>query len=69
MKKVTSITLHTTAEGQRVSYTYSEIDEDTGHVLENNTRESLVVLNISKNSDVLAAINTVTQYVTEKLGN
>lgn len=67
MKKITSITMHTTSEGQRLSYTYSVIDENTGSVVSSNNRESLVVLDIPANKDALAAIGAVMSYVAEKL--
>jgi hypothetical protein len=43
MKKATSITLHTTAEGKRMSITYSEIDEN-GKIIESNKRIDRVVI-------------------------
>lgn len=54
-KTVTSVTLHTTAEGQRLSYTYSELD-DSGRLINSNKRESIVVLDTPENSSVLSAI-------------
>ena len=68
MKKVTSITMHTTSEGQRLSYTYSVIDEGTGTIVSDNNRESMVVLDIPQNQDVLINIEAVSSYVTEKMG-
>ena len=44
MKKVTSFTHHTTAEGERITFTYSEIDESTGQLLASNVRNTLIVL-------------------------
>lgn len=67
MKKITSITMHTTSEGQRLSYTYSVIDEATGAVVSTNNRESLVVLDIPANKDALAAVKTVSDYVAGKM--
>ena len=66
-RTLTSIVLHKTAEGQRVSFTYSEVDEETELVMTQNNRASVVVLDIEKNAEVLAAIQTVTQYVEGKL--
>ena len=43
MNKVTSITTHTTAEGKRISITYSEIDE-TGKIIQDNKRVNRVVV-------------------------
>lgn len=67
MKKVTSITMHTTSEGQRLSYTYSEINEDNGSVISDNNRESMVVLDIPANKDVLDEIAGIKAYVTAKM--
>lgn len=67
MKKLTSVTSHTTSEGQRLSYTFSVIDEGTGAVVSSNNRESLVVLDIPANREVLEAIKTVNEYVAGKL--
>lgn len=68
MKKITSITMHTTSEGQRLSYTYSVIDEDSGAVISENNRESLVVLDIPANQEVLANIAAVNSYISGKMG-
>lgn len=43
MNKVTSITTHTTAEGKRISITYSEIDA-TGKIIQDNKRVNRVVV-------------------------
>ena len=43
MRKVTSITTHTTAEGKRISLTYSEI-ESTGKIVGDNKRINRVVV-------------------------
>ena len=67
MKKITSITMHTTSEGQRLSYTYSVVDENTGAVVSSNNRESLVVLEIPANEQVLGQIQAVKAFVAEKL--
>lgn len=69
MKKITSIVIHTTSEGQRLSYTYSEIDEGTGAVMSSGNRESMVVMPIPDNAEALAAIKTLTDYVDGKLQN
>lgn len=45
LKTVTGIAILTTAEGQRVTYTYSVIDEGTGTVIQNNVKRSFIVLN------------------------
>ena len=67
MKKVTSITMHTTSEGKRLSYTYSVIDENTGAVISSNNRESLVVLDIPANKTVLGQMDGVQKFVEGKM--
>lgn len=69
MKKITSIVIHTTSEGQRLSYTYSQIDERTGAVISSGNRESLVVLTTPENAEALTAIKTLTDFVDGKLPN
>lgn len=54
MRKLTGAAIVTVGEGQRISYTYSEIDE-TGNVRSQNNRASFIALE----ETVLAAINTV----------
>lgn len=44
MKKVTSMTVLTTAEGKRLSITFSEID-DNGNIIKENERVNKVVVN------------------------
>lgn len=67
IKQLTSITMHTTSEGQRLSYTYSEIDETEGVIISENNRESRIVLDIEANSEVLTHIEGVKSYVEGKL--
>ncbi len=43
MKKVTSMTILTTAEGKRISITFSEID-DKGNIIKENQRINKVVI-------------------------
>lgn len=43
IKKVTSFTQHETAEGTRLTFTYSKIDED-GNVVTSNERGTTIVL-------------------------
>lgn len=56
MKKITSFTAHVTAEGQRISYTYSEIDE-SGNLKSQNNRENFIVMD-SVLTGHIEAINT-----------
>lgn len=44
MKKVTSMTVLTTAEGKRLSITFSEID-DNGNIVKENERVNKVLVN------------------------
>jgi len=44
MKKITGIAILATAEGERITYTYSEIDEATGQVVQSNIKRSFIVL-------------------------
>lgn len=43
MKKVTSMTILTTAEGKRLSLTFSEID-DNGNIIKENERANRVIV-------------------------
>ncbi len=64
MKKITSFTAHVTAEGQRISYTYSEIDE-TGNLKSQNNRENFIVMD----ADLMEHIEAINAYIVEnKLG-
>lgn len=64
MKKVTSFTSHMTAEGQRISYTYSEIDGE-GNLLRQNIRENFVVVD----EEILKCIEAINNYILNtKLG-
>ena len=67
MKKITSITMHTTSEGQRISYTFSEIDESSGTILSDNNRVSFVILDIEANRLALSAIKTIEDFIYEKM--
>lgn len=51
MNKVTSMTILTTAEGKRISLTYSQIDQN-GNIIKENERINRVVMN----NDALAYI-------------
>ena len=44
MKVITGVSILTTAEGQRITYTYSIIDDVTGTIIQNNVRRSFIVL-------------------------
>lgn len=67
MKVLTSVTMHTTSEGQRLSYTHSVVDENTGAIIQDNVRESMIVMDVPVNMDVLEHIAAIKKYVNDKL--
>ena len=62
MKKLTSVAVVSTAEGERVSYAYTELDSD-GNITSQNNRASFVALD----EDLLAAIKTLKDAVNARL--
>lgn len=60
--KITSFTAHQTAEGMRVTYTYSVIDE-SGNVVKSNQRATVIVLD----NDVNAAIANINEWLLSKV--
>lgn len=62
MKKLSGVAVVTTAEGERVSYTYMELD-NSGNITSQNNRGSFVVLD----EEVLAAIATLKNAVNARL--
>ena len=62
MKKLSGVAIVTTAEGERVSYTYTELDSD-GNITSQNNRGSFVALD----EGVLDAINTLKNAVNARL--
>lgn len=62
MKKVTSFTHLTTAEGERISFTFSEINEK-GRVEQSNVRATMII----QDEDILEKINFINKYLTERL--
>ena len=62
MKKLSAVAIVTTAEGERVSYTYAELDSD-GNITSQNNRASFVVLD----DDLLTAIATLKNAVNARL--
>lgn len=62
MKKVTSFTHHITAEGSRLTYTYSEISND-GKLLKNNERVTIVVVN----EEVQGHIDAINKFLNSTL--
>lgn len=68
MKVITSVTMHQTNEGQRISFTYSVVDENSAAVLSENNRGSYIIMDIPANAGLLENIAAVKAYVNEKLG-
>lgn len=66
MKVLTSFLKVKSVEGDRITYTYSEIDPETGRVISNNNRGNFVILdNALKNH-----VDAIEQWITEnKLGD
>lgn len=60
-KKITSFTAHTTAEGERLSYTYSEIDEN-GNLVKSNERATCIVLD----SVILDSISKINKFLLDR---
>lgn len=64
MKKITSFTHHLTAEGDRISFTFSELDAD-GNLTSQNNRKNFVVTD----DGLKAHIDAINAYIKEnKLG-
>lgn len=49
--KITNFTVHYTAEGTRVSYAFSQIDEN-GNLVKSNQRGSIFVMDEDANKDI-----------------
>lgn len=65
MYKITSFTSFTTAEGERLSYTYSKIDEETGDIIDSNIRRTIIIP--ESEDSVLDASKTIKSFLTSKL--
>ena len=64
MKKLTSFTAHVTAEGQRISFTFSEIDPN-GKLISQNERENFIVVD----NELQSHIDAINSYINQtKLG-
>lgn len=64
MKKMTSFTYLTTGEGDRIAYTYSEIDEG-GNLVSQNNKGNFIVLD----EELQVHINEIISYIKKnKLG-
>lgn len=60
--KITSFTAHQTAEGMRLTFTYSVIDEN-GNIVKSNQRATVIVLN----NDINAAIANINEWLLGKV--
>lgn len=60
--KITSFTAHQTAEGMRVTFTYSLINED-GNLVKSNQRATVIVLD----EDINTAIGNVNAWLLTKV--
>lgn len=62
MKKITSLTHLTTAEGERISFTFSEINEK-GIVEQSNVRATMIV----QDEEILDKIKEINDFLTNRL--
>lgn len=60
--KITSFTAHQTAEGMRITYTYSIIDAD-GNLVKSNQRATLIVMD----SEINKAVNDINTWLLTKV--
>ena len=68
IKRLTSVTLHTTGEGQRLSYTYSLVDSTTRNVVSDNIRKSIAVFgDIEEDKEIIEHINAINRYVSNNM--
>ena len=67
MKVLTSFTVNRAGEGEQLSYTYSEVDAASGAVLRQNVRESLLVLDLPANAEVLTHMKALRAYLGARL--
>lgn len=62
IKKITSFTAHQTAEGMRLTFTYSIIDEE-GSVIKSNARATTIVLD----TEILGNISDINDFLLNKI--
>lgn len=65
MKIATSVTVFNDAVGKRMSITYSEIDETTGKIINDNKRFDRVITD----PDVKEIVDTLNEYAQEYIGS
>lgn len=64
MKIVTSATVFRDSLGMRLSYTYSEVDDETGRIISDNNRANRLVTD----QKVIADADAVIAYAQESVG-
>ncbi len=64
MKKVTSFTHLITGEGDRIAFTYSEMDEN-GAIISQNNKKNFVVAD----EEIVGHINAIKKYIQETFLN
>ena len=69
VNRLTSFGSFNTGEGQRISYTYSVINAETGEIIEQNKKGNFLVLDSSLQKHITAINNYITEhFLTEKEG-
>lgn len=61
MKILTGFAVINRAEGKRIAYTYSEVDEVTGNIIEDNIKESFIGLD----DKLLKNVTQIEKYINE----
>lgn len=59
IKKLTGIAVINRAEGKRIAYTYSELDNNTGDIIQDNVKKSFIALD----ERLLATIKELEIYI------
>ena len=62
IKKITSFTHHTTAEGERVTYTFSIINEE-GQLVKSNERATMILLD----QEMLESVKKINEYLAQRI--
>ena len=62
VKKITSFTHHTTQEGERITFSYSLIN-DNGTLAKSNERMSIIILD----NDIIDMISEISKYLEDKI--
>lgn len=60
--RITSFTIHQTAEGMRATFTYSVIDEN-GNLIKSNVRATVILLD----SNILSDVSEIQNYLLTKV--